>query len=256
MKTWEDSLNTFLKTWQNKKEVIGALLCGSHVTGTATKFSDIDIHIILSDKVNWRERGNKVVDGHLIEYFANPAKQIRKYFEENYKNNSRSDARMFTVGKILFDKKGEAKKLQEEAKKQIKRAFKKPTKLQIEFAKYSLWDNLDNLKDLADQNSPNYKIFYYINLQNAIRTYGKFLGVEVCATTKLSKFLNDDDFKKRYSIEGFKDKKFVALANACLVDDSLAKSLKNTEKLIGYVQQKMGGFNIDGWKVRTKVDGK
>ena len=85
MQGWEIALQKFLKKWDNRKNVIGALVCGSYVTGNPSKHSDIDVHIILDSKTSWRERGNEIIDGFLIEYFANPIKNHYKYAEEGYK---------------------------------------------------------------------------------------------------------------------------------------------------------------------------
>ena len=104
MKDWERATRKFLKNWENKKEVQGALVCGSYVTGRPTENSDIDLHIILDDSCTWRLRGNEVVDGFLIEYFVNPPHQIEKYLEGSYKNNRSTEAHMFTTGKIIFGK--------------------------------------------------------------------------------------------------------------------------------------------------------
>lgn len=80
MKPWEDALNKFLASWKEQKDVIGAIVCGSFITGLPTERSDIDLHIILSDEVDWRERGNQYVDGFLIEYFVNPPRQNKEIF--------------------------------------------------------------------------------------------------------------------------------------------------------------------------------
>ena len=71
MEKWELALKKFLKNWENKKEVVGAIVCGSYITGNPSNHSDIDIHLLLSSKTKWRERGNVIIDGILIEYFAN-----------------------------------------------------------------------------------------------------------------------------------------------------------------------------------------
>ena len=75
------------------------------------KYSDVDVYIVLSDMIDWRERGNVIIDGVLVEYFANPVKQIRHYFEKEFKQNIRSTARIITIGKVLFDKTGIAEEL-------------------------------------------------------------------------------------------------------------------------------------------------
>ena len=69
MEKWEIALNKFLKQQESEKYVLAAIATGSFVVGNNTNKSDIDVQIILSDEVNWRERGNKYADGFLIEYF-------------------------------------------------------------------------------------------------------------------------------------------------------------------------------------------
>lgn len=46
MAKWKIALEIFLKEWQDKEEVVGALVCGSYITGNPSKRSDIDVHII------------------------------------------------------------------------------------------------------------------------------------------------------------------------------------------------------------------
>ena len=66
MKNWEKALYKFLEKYQDKPYFEGALLCGSYSTGNQNKFSDVDVHIVTSDSQNWRERGNKIVDGRIF----------------------------------------------------------------------------------------------------------------------------------------------------------------------------------------------
>jgi len=100
----EIALQKFLSKRENKKEVIGALVCGSYITGNPSKHSDIDLHIILKKDTKRRERGNEYVDGILIEYFANPVSSLTKYFESDYKANKKITIHMIASGKVLFDK--------------------------------------------------------------------------------------------------------------------------------------------------------
>src|SRR4051812_21721623 len=66
---WGKLIENFLAEWQAREPLVGALVTGSRVIGTATPESDIDIHLILPDDVEWRERGNLRIDGLLVEYF-------------------------------------------------------------------------------------------------------------------------------------------------------------------------------------------
>lgn len=249
MKTWQGALSKFLGDWQKRKEILGAIVTGSYAIGVVTKYSDIDVHIILSDDVNWTERGNKIVDGFLIEYFANPIRNLKKSLEEDYKNRTKHDARMFTIGKIMFDKTGVARRLKENAKREMIRSFKKPNNFRAELAKYRLWDQLDNLKDLNYHKSSNFKFLYYLHLDKILSSYAEFLGKEVVNPAKLEKWLFSAEFRKKYNIPKFPDKKFVELFGICLRVESFTQIKKLTE----YVLEKMGGFNIDGWKLRTKL---
>jgi len=83
---WEIALQKFTDEWSSKKEVIGILVAGSFVTGNPSKHSDLDMNIVLKKGTKWRERGNKVIDGFLFEYFANPPEQVIEYFEKDHQN--------------------------------------------------------------------------------------------------------------------------------------------------------------------------
>ena len=115
MQDWERALQKFIKTWENRKEVRGFLVCGSYVTGNPTKRSDIDLHIVLDISVDWRERGNKVVDSYLIEYFANSPNQIREYFKEDFEENRMHSQTQFASGRIIKDPEGLVTQLKKEA---------------------------------------------------------------------------------------------------------------------------------------------
>ena len=120
---WEEKLNKFIDSFEYIDDVVGILVCGSYITGSPTKHSDLDVHLLLNDKVKYRVRGNKIVDGLLIEYFANPKSQIKKYFKEDYKNVRPMSHTQFITGKIIMDKTGDLKKLKEEAKKMLKKNY-------------------------------------------------------------------------------------------------------------------------------------
>ncbi|HLC70226.1 MAG TPA: nucleotidyltransferase domain-containing protein [Patescibacteria group bacterium] len=250
MEPWLKTINKFLKNWEDKDYFEGAIVCGSAVNGTATKNSDIDLHIILSDKIKWRERGNTIVDGILIEYFANPIKQHEKYYSVQAKEGRRANARMIATGKVISDRSGHVAKMQMRARTIMQQKFKAVGGIDLENLKYFLWDDLDNLKGLYLEKSPNFTFFYYLVLGNIIKSYAKFLGLELPPLSKIFRYLNDQKFPKKYSIQPLKDKQFIKLVDSCL----LGSGLVTIEKLAAYVLNKMGGFIINGWKIRTKAE--
>ncbi|MSR86049.1 nucleotidyltransferase domain-containing protein [Candidatus Woesearchaeota archaeon] len=244
----------FLESWKTKKKVIGALVCGSYVTGKPSEHSDIDLHIILSHKTSWRERGNVYVNGYLIEYFANPPKQILNYFKDDFESGNYHSPNMFITGKILFDKKGELKKLQELALKFKKKSFPSVGKVSLELQKYSLWDKEDNLRDLYSKNTPDFYYVYYNSLREIFETYAKFLRFPLSSTDKTYSVLTDSFTLKKYLLSPFPDTEFVSIFKECLSLRSPFEMLKHYEKLTFYVHSNMGGFSLDGWKIRSPVE--
>jgi hypothetical protein len=252
---WQDALNIFLDKWKDQDFVEGAVVTGSQVVGTATPNSDVDVHIILSSTVDWRERGNELVNGILIEYFANPIFFFKQYLDEDYGNNSKQNARMFVVGKILFDKNGEVQKLVEQANEYMQREFAKPDDIWVEVAKYSIWDEFDGLEDSYNAKQPSFEYSYHLFLQNLLAKYAKFVGAEVVAHSKLYKYFASDDFRSRYQIKQFPDNEFASQFLQALEYKAEADMYTSAKTLTQYILDKMGGFSIDGWKLRTPATG-
>lgn len=125
MNNWNLAIKKFLEQWTIKKEFEGAILSGSYAVGNQSKNSDIDIMIVLSDKTEWWQRGNLVVDGFLIEYIADPASMWTKSFGDDFNSRKKVSAGMFAIGKILHDKNGVVSKLKDEAETVMKKPFKK-----------------------------------------------------------------------------------------------------------------------------------
>jgi len=194
--SWEKALDRFLLGWKGRKYVKGAVVCGSRITGTATRFSDIDVHIVMDDKIKWRERGLKIVDGYLIEYLANPARMYRKYYAEGSTANSRSVARMFAQGRVIFDKDGTVARVVRWARHTIPKPFRRPDRMSLENAKYRMWDSLDGLQDLVARRSPGFWHSYYLAFDGVIEQYGRHVGAESGAPSGLGSTLPTRDTGK------------------------------------------------------------
>lgn len=253
MERWKKALETFLKPWKKREEVIGALVCGSYVTGNPSRHSDIDLHIILKEGTTWRERGDKYVHGILVSYFANPAKKHSEYAEEDYKRRRKVNAHMFSTGKILFDKTGELKKLVRDSRKDLLKKYPAQDTISVEIAKYNLWDSYDNLEEVFDARSPDFFFVYYAFLNDLFETYAKFLRFDSVPASKLRRFLINEKDKKKYCVEDFPDQEFVRMFVVALVIKPKQKMMSECKKLTDHVFVKMGGFTVDGWKIRSKA---
>ena len=248
---WKEAADKFLEEWKDKDYVVGAVVAGSYVTGNPTPNSDVDIHILLSDDIQWRERGNKIVNGYLIEYFANPLKRQYKYLEEDYKKRTRTTTHMFSNGLILFDKTGEVKKFVSEMKKLDKEPFEEVSKEEIEMMKYFIWDNFDNVEGHYKAGKKGFELVYYNSLYKIYSSYSKYLGETIVQPQKFYEELVDD--KKVFLEKGFRDEKFCKLIEKSVNEKDKQDLVNNLKELTEYVLEQMGGFEIDGWIVRNEA---
>ena len=252
MEPWEAALDQFLQEWREKDCVLGALVCGSYVTGNPSAHSDLDVHIILSEDCDWRERGNRIIDGFLIEYFANPPGQIGHYFREDHSDNCRDATTQFATGRVIFDKIGIIEKLKKEAGEWLAKPLPRLSETVWGLTKYALWDNLDNLQDTCEQQSPDYLFVYHHTLRRIYEAYARYLGQPVVAFSKQFKCLHQpEEVKRKYLMEPFPDNEFLEIMLDAITETSAARMTELAGKLTWHVLNQMGGIEVDGWKFRS-----
>ena len=250
---WEDALHKFLAEWREREDVIGALVCGSHVTGSPSDRSDIDVHIILHDDSDWRERGNRYVDGFLIEYFANPPRQIRAYFEEDFHDRRTMSHVQFITGKVIFDRHGVVEQLKQEAAAWKAKHYDELPSSLIELKKYGIWDAYDNLLDCYESNRSDFDFIYYQSLYLLFNEYCAMLNSERIPFHQVTRYLSDLSFLSKYLKSPFPDPKFAGLFLTAVEAQDRDSKLRAYQSLVDHVFHKTGGFDIDGWSIRTPV---
>jgi|HigsolmetaAR203D_1030402.scaffolds.fasta_scaffold03493_5 predicted nucleotidyltransferase len=253
MRHWEDALRKFLAEWLKREDVIGALVCGSHVTGSPSPRSDIDVHIVLTDDSDWRERGNRYVDGFLIEYFANPPRQIRAYFEEDFRDRRTMSHVQFMTGRALFDPHGVVEQLRREAREWKAKTYDEIAPSLIELKKYGLWDAYDNLSDCFESGRRDFDFVYYQSLYLVFDEYCAILNIESIPFYQVTRYLTDPSYLSKYLKSPFPDPAFARLFMAAVEERDRGKKPEAFRLLVEHVFRKTGGFDIDGWKVRTPV---
>lgn len=245
MNNWEEVLNKFISDYKNKDYVIGAVLCGSYATGNYTKRSDIDIHIITKN-ISYKQRGNVIIDGIMLEYFMNPLSEIYKYLENDFKVRRRlADANMYANGIILFDKTGEIQKLKEESSKYYEIEFDNPDKNTLMCNNYACWDLMDEINDKIDNNE-KYDLLYYMLLKELISNFYYKNKIATIPFTKIEKIYKDIDYREKYHLKNMPPQEFIELVlNA--IDN---KSYDSIKKLYEYV---IGNFKITDFILKTEL---
>lgn len=250
MNNWEEKLQKFLENWKYKNDTIGVLVCGSYITGNPSSHSDLDVHIILDEKVDYRERGNKYIDGLLIEYFSNTPNQVKKYFEEDYKNLRPMSQTQFATGKIIFDKTGDVQKLKDEANKMLEDNFKDMDTNINELKKYGIWDMLDDLQDMFENSREDFDFIYFVNLDKLLDTYMKINKLVYDKKTILG-HIQSDITRKKYLLKEIPDEKVRNIIVECIMSSNRKIKLENYEKLTNIIFELTGGFNIDTFTFKS-----
>jgi hypothetical protein len=252
-KDWRNALDIFLVDWKKNPDVTGAMVCGSYITGNPSSHSDIDLHLILKNDCTWRERGNKIIDGFLIEYFANPAEKHKDYENSDFLQRKKLNAHMFATGEILFDNTGDLAQIVERSRKLIEKTFPKPENWETELLKYHIWDSNDNLQEILEADRPDFSFVYHNSLNSLVESYGQFLGYPHMPIHKLWSLSQRKAERKKYLYPEFPDQDFIRILSEALSEKDISAQASSFSRLTIHVLQEMGGFDIDGWKLHSQL---
>jgi hypothetical protein len=221
------------------------------VTGHPTPGSDLDVVFLLAPGTRWRERGNRLVGGFLIEYFANPPESLPAYYAEDVARNRHITATMFATGRVLFDETGDLRRAIAAARRQVRKRFPRIGRVAGETTKYALWDALDNARDAAVTGSPDLAFQYHHAVRSLYDSYARFLGAPVLQVDRIHKTYARGGHPERYLIDAFPDPAFMAMLLRAIRETDPARMPRRIDRLGAYVLDQLGGFEIDGWRLRT-----
>lgn len=251
---WERAARRFLAPWQARRAFAGALACGSYVTGHPTPHSDVDLQILLAPGTRWRERGNRIVGGFLVEYFANPPEQLRAYFADDHRRNRRVTATMFCTGRVLADPAGDLARMVREARRWHRKPLPRTTRAWREHTLYAIWDVIDNAMDAAERGAPDLAFQYHHAVYALYEDYARFLRQPVLQVYRLEGVYGPGGRPEKILAEPFPDPAFVRLLMGALRESDPKRMPARLRRLAGHVTRAMGGFEIDGWRLRTPVE--
>ena len=232
---WYDALNEFIKPYIDDPNILAILLVGSYAAGNQNDYSDIDVYLVLDDQAGYRVRGNKLVNGFMIEYFINPVYMIKKYMADDKRGFGGAMANMLLNGKVLFERKDVIKDLKEEALKYQHQEYEVNV-----FKYYFCWDAYDEYKAAKYHN----EMQYYIVLERLVEAYLLNHGYPMVPLLKMEKIFKDKEYRKNYHLIRFPRGKFNQLVIQCF-DKPCCENLDN---LYHFVMDNNFDINHFEWK--------
>ena len=160
----------------------------------------------------------------------------------------------FITGKILYDKKGTLAEIKKEAKEWLNKGFTGLDETSLSIGKYGLWDILDNLKDIYESNSKSFKYAYYNALRSVLWFYSRHLKCEVYSPIRIYELMIDPATQNKYLQSSYPDPVYRDMFIKAIAVANESEMLSCLDSLIKYVFDKTGGFEMDGWVIRTPLD--
>jgi len=254
MEKWEVVARNFIDSCRFGNDIESVFLTGSYASGNADEFSDIDLYIVLNDEVKYRERGNKRVDGFLIEYFANPLRQVKKYIDDSYPNVQLTEVSMILNGIVIFDKNAVSDEIIDYCKQKTRSDFPKMNEFSMKTGLYHLWNNYDELNRAYSNQSPDFTMQFYQFIQSAFDMYSRYLCSPVPNYHNLYKWLTNDEYFKKYGLPIYKDKEFLGMIKSSLECKNTDIMLDMSKVLYAHIVNNMGGFDIDDFVLYGHCD--
>ena len=219
--------------------VLGMFFYGSYLTGYNSKGSDIDLHVIF-DNSNPKHliRGNAYIDGIRIEYFEKPIQDVYLFVDYNYLNQNNALLSIIGTSKIIFDKTGELKKLQEYTKTK----YSKPLPpLETDDAReyISILNNrMEKLRKAYENNNPYFLHLYHLTLEKIRKFYHKANGFPEVQTSKVFRIYTDEEYRKSFYKENIPEKEFIIMyLDAITNNENNNIKMEQIENLFKYAKR-------------------
>ncbi len=231
------ALKEFIAHWKSKDYVIGILLTGSHALGLQNENSDIDIRIIFDTTQKTTLKGIK----NKISYFAESIESVKKRMQQDFVRNMKFEARLFSIGKILYKKNDAIDELITIAHKFMNTPFRniQHNRDAIILKAYSLSVNYNYL--LQNESSKLYIYNYMSFMKNILHTYSWFIGYELFIDIKTDLILNNENYRKINLWQSYPDKTFIQIWIDCIEKEY---NNENVRIIYDYLQSKM--IQIEG----------
>ena len=244
----EEALNEFIEYWKSKKYVIGILLTGSYAVGLQNENSDIDIRIIFNNTKKKTIKGLSIINGFKFSYLGSSINATTIKLNVDFLNYNKFEARIYSIGKILYTKNKGLESLITLAKIYLNTPFikKKIEENDLKTKLYTLYSYKNHLLE-SDEKSPFFIYNYYIYMKFTLNTYSQFLGYEFFLDVKTENVLFNQKYRILYIWSDYPDPKFINLWKENLETKNVNKH--SVQKINDYIEKKIEKINEDNFKI-------
>lgn len=232
------ALEEFINFWKQKEYVIGILLSGSYAVGLENNKSDIDIRLLLDSNQTKSFKGLQEIKGYSFSYLANTKESISELFNIDFFNNSKIEARIFSVGRILYDKTGALGELKEISKHYFELPFTEKiiSEEDRKIIVHTMYSKYTYLMEI-DVQSPFFLLNYMIFMRHIFSSYMYILNMETVTESKWEKVLMDQNYVSAYNFALFPDQKFVKMWVKSISGKNVSK--KSLTAVYKYIRKKI-----------------
>ena len=219
------------------KHTLGCFFYGSSLTGFNNKNSDIDLHIIFDNEDPLRLiRGNKIVNGYRIEYFEKPINDLYLSIDNDFNRQNNALLSILGTSKIMFDKTGDLRKLQQYALDKFSNPLPPLDKEDAREYASILGNRMEKLEKACNDNSPYFYHLYHLTVEKIRKYYHRLTGNPEVQTSKVFRVYTDEKYRRSFYKENIPEQEFIDMYLDAICDNSLDKPsmLNKAQNLFNY----------------------
>jgi len=199
-------------------------------------------------------RGCKRFDGFLVEYFANPMRQIKKYIDSSYNDAQILEINMILNGIVILDNNSAANIMRQYCLQKDLNNFPTLGEFHTKTSLYHIWDGFDELTRAHDNKDVDFVMQYYNLIQKIFYFYSRYICSPVPNHYHLYKWLTNKVYHEKFNLPPYRDTAFLDLVSKSFSVSDMDAMFTQTIKLKDYVFDKTNGIDIDNFLLKSPCD--
>lgn len=219
----------------------GVFWGGSSLYKPVDQNTDIDVFVVANDYLPARIHGTTICNGLTIEYFVNPISRLNKQMLDEIESiHDYWVIKIYAFSKLLMDKAGKAKQLQETACNFFQQPFSDNDAKTVAANYSKVWDSYNDYIGLEKSNYKSDHMFFE-TLKSILHAYCYQQQVPLIPWNKCQELMTDLDYRTSYHLKTLPNETFCKLFLRCF-DVEVTERRSALDNLYGYIM-KDSGFN-------------